>query len=246
MASLGSVIRYDSRPVRDPRARTEVTIPRANGPVRFTGVPGFDCFRSRREGKRGLRTFCGFAGARAGARAGRKRPSWAAGQGHESGSLRTEMTALSALTPAAASETGLIQQDNEDAAYGPLAIRYRRRLEWPRRRHGDRADRDAILRRPPRADSLRRLPRVSAPRRPAPPGHRGPHDRQTSSRRRLARASARTAPGRRQPACPPRGPGRRSAAVSSRSRRCGRAVRPCSASQTRRPGAGSRCNAVRP
>ena len=44
--------------------------------------------------------------------------------------------------------------------------------------HGDHADRDAVLRRPRRAGSHRRLPRVPAPRRSAPPDHRGPHDRQ--------------------------------------------------------------------
>ena len=38
--------------------------------------------------------------------------------GHESGNLRAEMTALSALAPATVSETGLVLQDNEDAAYG--------------------------------------------------------------------------------------------------------------------------------
>jgi hypothetical protein len=35
---------------------------------------------------------------------------------HESGNLRAEMTALSALAPATAPETGLVRQDNEDAA----------------------------------------------------------------------------------------------------------------------------------
>ena len=60
-------------------------------------MPVSDGFRSRREGKRGLRTFCGFAGARA--RVCARRPGLP-GQGHESGSLRAEMTALPALAPA--------------------------------------------------------------------------------------------------------------------------------------------------
>jgi hypothetical protein len=72
----------------------------------------------------------------------------------------------------------------------------RRRLERPHRGHGDHADRDAILRRSRRAAPHRRLPARSGPPGPTPPEHRGPHDRQTSSRRRLARAGARTAPGR--------------------------------------------------
>ena len=79
--------------------------------------------------------------------------------------------------------------------WGPLAGRYRRRLERPQRRQGDHADRDAVLGRPRRAGSHRVIPARSGSRRPAPPDHQGPHDRQTSSRRRLARAGARTAPG---------------------------------------------------
>jgi len=80
--------------------------------------------------------------------------------------------------------------------WGPLAGRYRRRLERPQRRQGDHADCDAVLRRPRRAGSHRVIPARSGSRRPAPPDHQGPHDRQTSSRRRHAHAGARTAPGR--------------------------------------------------
>ena len=39
------------------------------------------------------------------------------GECHVFGKLRTEMTALLALAAAAASETGLVRQDNEDVAY---------------------------------------------------------------------------------------------------------------------------------
>ncbi len=107
------------------------------------------------------------------------------------------MTALSALAPATAPETrpGPAGQRGR-GVWGHWLFAIAPTLEGPHRRHGDHADRDAILRWSRRAAPHRRLPRVPAPRGPTPPEHRGPHDRQTSSRRRLARAGARTAPGR--------------------------------------------------
>ncbi len=159
-------------------------------------MPVSDRFRSRREGKRGLRTFCGFAGARAGVCAPEGAgPPGLPGQGHESGNLRAEMMALSRSRPRP--RLGWSGRTTRmRGVCGPLAGRYRRRLERPQRRQGDHAECDAVLRRPRRAGSHRVIPARSGSRRPAPPDHQGPHDRQTSSRRRLARAGARTAPGR--------------------------------------------------
>ena len=93
------------------------------------------------------------------------------GQGHESGNLRAEMTALSALAPATAPETrpGPAGQRGCGVRATGCSLS-RRRLERPHRRHGDHADRDAILRRSRRADPHRRLPRVPAPRGQLRPG----------------------------------------------------------------------------
>jgi hypothetical protein len=70
----------------------------------------------------------------------------------------------------------------------------------------------------------------------------GRPDRSSRSGLRIRRLAARDMQLR---AGLPRAPGRRSAAVWSRRRRYGRVVRQCSASRTRRRGAGSRCNAGR-
>jgi hypothetical protein len=90
-------------------------------------------------------------------------------------------------------------------------------------------------------------PSESARKAASQPRHRqgvapGRPDRSSRSELRIRRLAG---PDTRRRAGRLRGPGRRSAAAWSR-RRCGRAARPCSASRTRRPGAGSRCNAGRP
>jgi hypothetical protein len=65
--------------------------------------------------------------------------------------LRAEMTALFALTPA----TDLVRQDNKDAAYAGRRLFAVTVDLSPYRRAWDHADRDAVLRRPRRADSHR-------------------------------------------------------------------------------------------
>ena len=101
-------------------------------------MPVSDAFRSRREGKRGLRTFCGFAW----------RPTGVAGPkeavlGYRGRAMNREAARCDDLLFAVADGLG-----------GP-----RRRGMGPR-------DHGAILRRPRRAGSRRRIPRVPTPQRP--------------------------------------------------------------------------------
>ena len=75
------------------------------------------------------------------------------------------MTALSALAPATAPETRPGPAGQRGCGGGATGCSLsRRRLERPHRRHGDHADRDAVLRRSRRAAPHRRLPRVPASR----------------------------------------------------------------------------------
>ena len=81
------------------------------------------------------------------------------------------MTALFALA-AAASEAGLVRQDNEDAAYaGRWLFAVADGLGGHTAGHGDHADRFAVLRWPRHAGSHRRFPRVPAPQRAGFAGH---------------------------------------------------------------------------
>ena len=147
------------------------------GPRSSCVMPVSDRFRSRREAKRGPARFADLPrGWRPGRSlcAGRRKPPGLPWQGHESGKLGAEMSALFALRTAAVSETGLVRPCKRRCGVcRPLAVRCRQR-----------------------PGLRRRLPRVPAPRRPAPPDHRGPHSRQPGLGCQHARAVARTAPGR--------------------------------------------------
>jgi hypothetical protein len=123
-------------------------------------MPVSDGFRSRREGKRGLRTFCGFArllqGTGQSAREGGARPGfpW---QGHESESrtLRCRRWSRWRPRPGTAWSPATTRMRRMRR---PLAVRHRRRaLGDGDGGHGDHADRDAVLRWPRRACSRRRL-----------------------------------------------------------------------------------------
>jgi hypothetical protein len=107
------------------------------------------------EGKRGLRTFCGFASRPAARRVSARRKE-AAVLGCRGGpgirNLRAEMTALSTLAAAAPSETSLVRQEHEDVAFaGALAVAVADGMSGYAARRGDNAHRDAVLQRPRRA-----------------------------------------------------------------------------------------------
>jgi hypothetical protein len=111
-------------------------------------MPVSDAFRSRREGKRGLRTFCGFA-PRPPARRKSARRKEAAVLGCRGGPgiryrLRAEMTALS-------NPGGRCLVRDQPGPAGARGCRICRALAVAFARRGDNAHRDAGLQRPRRA-----------------------------------------------------------------------------------------------